>query len=58
MKKALNVPLEEFLRPFFGPSDRICLRVFDDRKIGTFKGGEAGNDAPRYPRPYGYPEKA
>ena len=40
MKKALNVPLEEFLRPFFGPSDRICLRVFDDRKTGTFKGAK------------------
>ena len=40
MKQALNVPLEEFLRPFFGPSERICLRVFDDRKTGTFKGAK------------------
>ena len=40
MKKALNVPLEEFLRPFFGPSERICLRVFDDKKAGTFKGAK------------------
>ncbi len=40
MKKALNVPLEEFLRPFFGPSERICLRVFDDKKTGTFKGAK------------------
>lgn len=40
MRKALNIPLEEFLRPFFGPADRICLRVFDDRKIGTFKGAK------------------
>ena len=40
MKKALNIPLEEFLRPFFGPSERICLRVFDDRKTGTFKGAK------------------
>lgn len=40
MRKALNVPLEEFLRPFFGPSDRICLRVFDDKKTGTFKGAK------------------
>ena len=40
MRKALNVPLEEFLRPFFGPADRICLRVFDDKKTGTFKGAK------------------
>lgn len=40
MKKALNVPLEEFLRPFFGPSERICLRIFDDKKTGTFKGAK------------------
>ena len=40
MKKALNVPPEEFLRPFFGPSERICLRVFDDKKTGTFKGAK------------------
>ncbi len=40
MRKALNVPLEEFLRPFFGPGERICLRIFDDRKTGTFKGAK------------------
>ena len=37
--KALNIPLTEFLRPFFEPSDKICLRIFDDRKVGSiFKG--------------------
>ena len=36
----LNIPLEEFLRPFFGPGERICLRIFDDRKTGTFKGAK------------------
>lgn len=40
MRKALNVPLEEFLRPFFGPGDTICLRIFDDKKAGTFKGAK------------------
>ena len=49
MKKALNVPLEEFLRPFFGPSDRICLRVFDDRKTGTFKGAKLETTLPGIP---------
>ena len=40
MRKALNIPLEEFLRPFFGPGERICLRIFDDKKTGTFKGAK------------------
>ena len=40
MRKALNIPLEEFLRPFFGPGEHICLRIFDDRKTGTFKGAK------------------
>lgn len=40
MKQALNIPLEEFLRPFFGSGERICLRVFDDKKTGTFKGAK------------------
>ena len=37
--KPFNVPVEEFLRPFFDPADKICLRVFADRKDGVvFKG--------------------
>ena len=40
MNKALHIPLEEFLRPFFGPGERICLRVFDDKKTGAFKGAK------------------
>lgn len=38
--KPLEIPLEEFLRPFFDPGEMICLRVFDDRKSGTFKGAK------------------
>lgn len=38
--KPLNIPLEEFLRPFFDPSELVCLRIFDDRKTGTFKGAK------------------
>lgn len=38
--KTLNIPLEEFLRPFFDPGEKICLRIFDDRKTGTFKGAK------------------
>lgn len=33
--KNLNIPLEEFLRPFFDPGEKICLRIFDDRKTGA-----------------------
>ena len=44
MMQALHVPLEEFLRPFFGPGEKICLRVFDDRKAGTFKGAKLETD--------------
>ena len=40
MRKALNIPLEEFLRPFFDPAEKVCLRIFDDRKTGTFKGAK------------------
>lgn len=40
MFKALNIPLEEFLRPFFEPGDTVCIRIFDDRKRGTFKGAK------------------
>lgn len=38
--KSLNIPLEEFLRPFFDPGELVCLRVFDDRKTGAFKGAK------------------
>lgn len=38
--RTLNIPIEEFLRPFFDPGETLCLRVFDDRKTGTFKGAK------------------
>jgi len=34
----LNITYEEFLRPFFDNSETVCLRVFDDKKRGAFKG--------------------
>lgn len=37
--KTQIITLEEFLRPFFEPTDKICLRVFNDRRDGSsFKG--------------------
>lgn len=36
--QALGIPLEEFLRPFFDANDTVCLRIFDDKKAGTFRG--------------------
>lgn len=38
--KALDIPLEEFLRPFFDAGETVCLRIFDDRKTGSFKGAK------------------
>ncbi|MDP3058955.1 MAG: DNA-primase RepB domain-containing protein, partial [bacterium] len=38
--KALSIPIEEFLRPFFDSGEKLCIRVFDDRKAGTFKGAK------------------
>jgi putative DNA primase/helicase len=40
MIKALNIPMDEFLRPFFDAGETVCLRVFDDKKAGTFKGAK------------------
>ena len=34
----LQIPVEEFLRPFFDPGEKVRLRIFDDRKLGTFRG--------------------
>lgn len=40
MIKELNIPMDEFLRPFFDAGETVCLRVFDDKKTGTFKGAK------------------
>ncbi|MDR2712255.1 MAG: RepB family DNA primase [Clostridiales bacterium] len=34
----INVPPEEFLRPFFGLDERICLRAFSDKPDSAFSG--------------------
>ncbi len=36
----LQISPEEFLQPFFDPSETVCLRVFDDKKRSTFKGAK------------------
>ncbi|MDD3537374.1 MAG: phage/plasmid primase, P4 family [Saccharofermentanales bacterium] len=38
--KALDIPLEEFLRPFFDAGETVCLRIFDDRKTSSFRGSK------------------
>jgi putative DNA primase/helicase len=40
MLQALNLPPEEFLRPFFDANETVCLRVFDDKKRGVFTGAK------------------
>ena len=34
----IEVGIEEFLRPFFNPSENVCMRVFSDKKNDGFKG--------------------
>jgi len=38
----INVPPEEFLRPFFALDERICLRVFSDKPGSAFAGQKLG----------------
>ncbi|HCS74129.1 MAG TPA: DNA primase [Clostridiales bacterium] len=38
MLKALNIPVEEFLKPLFDAGETVCVRVFADRKGSAFKG--------------------
>ena len=38
--KALDIPIEEFIKCFFDAGETVCLRVFDDKKSGTFKGAK------------------
>lgn len=40
MLNPLNISPEEFLQPFFDPGETVCLRVFDDKKRGAFKGAK------------------
>ena len=40
MLQALNISPEEFLQPLFDPGETVCLRVFDDKKRGAFKGAK------------------
>ncbi len=34
----MNIPPDEFLRPFFDAGETVCLRVFSDKKPSAFKG--------------------
>ncbi|MDL2317711.1 phage/plasmid primase, P4 family [Eubacteriales bacterium OttesenSCG-928-A19] len=45
--KHLNISPKEFLSPLFDPADKVCLRVFDDRKAGTFSGAKLECEAGR-----------
>jgi len=36
--KGINVPPEEFLRPFFDLKEKVCLRVFSDKPDSAFSG--------------------
>jgi len=34
----MNIPFDQFLRPFFESGETVNIRVFDDKKRGTFQG--------------------
>jgi len=36
--QCINVPPEEFLRPFFELKEKVCLRVFSDKPDSAFSG--------------------
>lgn len=38
MHKALNIPLEEFVKPMFDSGETVCIRIFSDKKGTAFKG--------------------
>ncbi len=38
--EALEISAETFLGAFFAQEETVCLRVFDDRKTGAFKGAK------------------
>jgi len=40
MNNAINIPLDHFLSCFFDADETVCIRVFDDKKTGTFKGAK------------------
>jgi len=40
MYQSLNISPEDFLQTFFDPGETVCLRVFDDKRRGAFKGAK------------------
>jgi putative DNA primase/helicase len=36
--KPINIPFDEFLRPLFDSGETVNIRIFDDKKSGTFSG--------------------
>jgi putative DNA primase/helicase len=49
MQNSLNVTTDQFLSTMFDPNDTVCLRVFDDRKGGTFRGLKMECEAGKFP---------
>ncbi len=48
MLNPINVLPEQFLSCFFEPGDAVCIRVFDDRKSGAFKGLKLQTEAGKF----------
>ena len=39
--KPVSVTFDEFLQPFFNIDETVNIRIFDDKKSGTFKEGDS-----------------
>ncbi len=46
--KAINIPIEEFLKCFFNVTDILNIRVFEDKKTGVFKGQKLSVEAGKF----------
>ncbi|MCD8014613.1 MAG: hypothetical protein LUG99_15855 [Lachnospiraceae bacterium] len=46
--KTTNVTASDVLNSLFAPDEKVCIRVFDDRKGGTFKGKKISCDCAKF----------
>jgi len=44
----MNISAQEILLSLFNPSDKVCFRVFDDKKRGVFSGSKLEMEAGKY----------
>jgi putative DNA primase/helicase len=50
MANPITILPEQFLLALFDPNDKVCIRIFDDRKGSTFKGLKLECDVGKFPQ--------